>query len=76
MMANMLPEVENNLYCTKWLQEKLLSYFKDQIVISSIEGKPNVVTFLSTANKILSDFRNDQSSEDANVEKLYKQQQS
>ena len=70
MMANMLPEGENNPYCTKWLQEKLLSYFKDQIVISNIQGKSNVVTFLSTANKILSDFRNDQSSEDANVEKL------
>ena len=68
MMANMLPEGENNPYCNKWLQEKL-SYFKDQIVISYIQGIPNVVTFLSTANKILSDFRNDQSSEDAN-EKL------
>ena len=70
MMANMLPEQKGDAYCTKWLQEKLLTYFKDQIVISNIQGKPNVVTFISTANKILADFHSNRSSDDANVEKL------
>ena len=41
----MLPEGEVDPYFTKWMQRKLLNRFKDEIVISNIQGTQNVVNF-------------------------------
>ena len=44
-------------FSTKWIQKRLLEDFKDDIVIANnINGKSNVISFVSTASKILSDY--------------------
>ena len=43
-------------YSVPYLKKQNLADFKDQVVISNVNGKPDVITFLSTASKILQDF--------------------
>ena len=49
------------------MKQQLQSDLGDKIIISEINGKPNVVTFRSSAANILSEFKNKQlkDSEDA-----------
>ena len=44
--------------------------FKGQIVITNVNGNPDVITFTSTASKILQDFQKIESSADVEVEKM------
>ena len=50
--------VPSMLFCYSFhlYVSRLLADFKDQVVISNVNGKPDVITFLSTASKILQDF--------------------
>ena len=58
-------------FSAKWIQKRLLEDFKDDIVITSkINGKANVITFVSTASKILSDFHKSSSKNGTEVEKM------
>ena len=43
-------------YDNKTMKNKLTQEFGDEIVISSLEGKSNVVTFRSTVVKILENY--------------------
>ena len=43
-------------YSVPYLKKLILADFKDQVIISNVNGKPDVITFLSTASKILQDF--------------------
>lgn len=45
-------------YSSKYMKKKLLDHFGSRIVISEINGKPDVVTFKMTASEILNDFYN------------------
>ena len=45
-------------YSVKHLKRKLAVHFREDIMFSETDGKPNVVTLLSTANKILNNFYN------------------
>ena len=38
------------------MQQKLKEYFRDRIIQTEINGKPNVVTFRNKAKTILHDF--------------------
>ena len=48
-----------------WLKKRLLDRLKDQIVVTTISGTPDVVTFLETAPRILRNFKEDKVSRDA-----------
>ena len=37
----------------QWLRKRLLDRLRDQIVVTTINGTPDVVTFLETASRIL-----------------------
>ena len=56
-------------FSTKWIQARLLKDFPDEIIITSVSGKENVITFVSTANKILTDFHG-QNSKDPEAETM------
>ena len=43
----------------QWLKICLIDRLKDQIVVTTINGTPDVVTFLETAARILHNFRED-----------------
>lgn len=43
-------------YSEKYLKEKLLQYFKNEIIITNMKGKKNVVTFRTSAERILYQF--------------------
>lgn len=45
-------------YSFKHMKSELIRHFGDRIIITDINGRANVVTFRSTASKILSDFHN------------------
>ncbi|KAK7111652.1 hypothetical protein V1264_011253 [Littorina saxatilis] len=57
-------------YTTKWMKEKLLERFGENIIIANILGKSNVVTFRTTAKSILHDFYNSPKTNDDESEKL------
>ena len=61
---------DEEAYSLKHLKRRLLEHFGDAIVFSEINGKPNVVTFLSTANKILSNFYSNKKEDNSESEKL------
>lgn len=52
------------------MKNKLLQHFGDSIIITELNGKPNVVTFKRTAASILQDFYNEQKKEDPEMEKV------
>ena len=43
----------------QWLKKRLLDRLKDQIVVTTINGTPDIVTFLETASRILHNFKED-----------------
>lgn len=52
------------------MKSKLMEHFGDNIIITELNGKPNVVTFRQTAANILHDFYKAQKKEDPNIEKI------
>jgi len=52
------------------MKSKLMEHFGDNIIITELNGKPNVVTFRRTAANILHDFYKEQKKEDPNIEKI------
>ena len=52
------------------MKKRLKEYFGNKIIIIDINGKPNVITFYSTASAILQQFQQQQRNEDTEKEKL------
>ena len=42
-------------YTVKWLQQKLAEYFGEDIVVTHVRGKPNVISFRDHSHKIIRD---------------------
>ena len=63
-------DFNDTAYTEKHMRQKLESQFGDEIVISCIRGKQNVVTFRSVAEKILSQFGKSKKETDIEKEKL------
>ena len=55
-MEEYLSGTNSEAYGRQHMKTKLLEYFGDRIVITDINGKPNVVTFRTTAAAILQEF--------------------
>ena len=43
----------------QWLRKRLLDRLRDQIVVTTINGTPDVVTFLETTSRILHNLKKD-----------------
>ena len=65
-MNKMAEFPDQELYSARYITEKLKEHFGENIVIASINGKADVVTFRSTAWTILQNFYN--ASRDADPE--------
>ena len=57
-------------YTEKYMRQKLESHFGDEVIITCIRGKRNVVTFRSAAEKILEQFAKSKKETDSEQEKL------
>ena len=56
LMTDYMADSESTAYGHTHMKAKLLQHFGDQILITEINGKANVVTFRSTAETILQEF--------------------
>ena len=56
LMNDYLADSESTAYSHTHMKSKLKEHFSDQILITEISGKANVVTFRSTAETILQEF--------------------
>ena len=64
-MQELVPEG----YSGKYMRKKILEDYKDQVIISNLNGKPDVITFTSTAAKILQDFNEKKKKVDQDLDK-------
>ena len=59
-LSDLVSEMEKlcgtEAYSSVYMKKKLLEHFGDSIMISEVNGKPNIVTFKSTAHGILHSF--------------------
>ena len=55
-MEEYLNNTDSEAYGWSYMKTKLLEHFGDKIIITDINGKPNVVTFRTTATAILQEF--------------------
>ena len=55
----MLTSDHASTFEPQWLKRSLLDRLKDQIVVNTISGTPDVVTFLETASRTLYNFKED-----------------
>ena len=56
-------------YSGKYMKSKLLQHFGERIIVTEINGRPNVVTFRTTVNNVIQDLHN-QKQQDPQTEKL------
>ena len=68
LMESNHPEIEP--YSFPHMKTRLKEYFGNKIIITDINGKPNVITFYSTASATLQQFYQQQRTEDTEREKL------
>ena len=55
-MQTLTAEENCEPYSSPYMKQELKKHYGDRIIVTEINGKPNVVTFHSTANRILNDF--------------------
>ena len=70
MMAAKIP-AHSQAFTSKWLKARLLEQLKDEVIITNINNKTNVITFLEKASKILSDFKADKVERSEEEEKYH-----
>lgn len=61
---------ENLSYSQVHMKSKIQNHFGEDVIITEINGRPNVITLRKTAKNILQDFHQSQSQNDPEVEKL------
>ena len=64
-----LKDSSSDAFTSKWLKNRLMEYFKDDIAFTEINGKHNDVTFKTKAKNILHGFYKSRKSDDAEEEK-------
>jgi len=57
-------------YSHVYIKRKIEEYYKENIIITKINGKPNVVTFTTTVSKILHDFHQQSRKDDSISENM------
>ena len=66
-MSHLCPDVE--AYSVKYMKQKLISYFGDELVISNVHGRNDVVTVKETVAKILQQSKDSPQTDDEEAEK-------
>ncbi|KAK3747020.1 hypothetical protein QZH41_001487 [Actinostola sp. cb2023] len=69
-MEEYLGNEQEEPYSAWYMKTKLKEHYGDEIVITQLNGKPNVVTFRRTAQSIISDFFLQPKNEDCETEKI------
>ena len=69
-MEEYLEHCENWAYGHTHMKEKLKEHFGDRIVVTNVNGRPNVVTFKTTADAILQEFHAQSFGKDQEEEKM------
>ena len=69
-MSEYLSGTDTAPYGFKYMKEKILEDYGDKIIITEIDGKPNIVTMWSKASTILHEFYSCPKSENSESEKL------
>lgn len=69
-MEDGLKGTDSLPYSSKHMKRRLQEQFGDEVIIAEIDGKPNVVTLRSTAEKILHDFYFLPKKDDPEAEKI------
>ena len=69
VMKTKLLDSDYEAYSYNYMKQKLQQHFGDIIILTDINGKPNVVTFRTTARKVLQDYYS-QRKEDPEEEKI------
>lgn len=69
-MAEYLKGTDAQPYCFTYMKDQIQKQFGNQIIITEVNGKPNVVTWWSTAANILQEFHSQQKQESPEGEKL------
>ena len=64
LMNDFMADSESTAYGHTHMKARLKEHFGDQILITEINGKSNVVTFRSTAETTLQEFQNDHPEEE------------
>ena len=68
-MSELCVEKGRNPYDKKYLKKRITEDFDGSIIIANINGNADVISFRSTASKVLQDFHKKQHSDDSEVEK-------
>ena len=68
-MSELCVEKGRNPYDKKYLKKRITEDFDGSIVTANIYGNADVISFRSTASKVLQDFHKKQHSDDSEVEK-------
>lgn len=68
-MQSYLEGSDSQAYCVRRMKDKLNEHFKDQLFITEINGKSNVVTFRHRAATILSEFYKERNLEESQSDK-------
>ena len=68
-MAVYLSDSSGMPYGFTYMKKKIKDHYGDDIIIAEINGKSNVVTFTTTASKILHDFHQQTEKDDSMKEK-------
>ena len=69
-MTEYLSDTDHEAYGFTYMKQQIKKRFGDKVVITEINGKPNVVTFRSTAAAILQEFHSHSKNESQDDEKL------
>ena len=69
-MSELATAKGRDAYSLPHLKKRIKEDFEGKIVITTVDGNPDVVTFRSTAAKILQDFEKRKASDDVEVEKM------
>ncbi|KAL4235758.1 hypothetical protein ACF0H5_004150 [Mactra antiquata] len=56
LVGKMRERCEYTVYSTQHMKQRILEYFSDNVIITELHGKPNVVTLHHTATSILPGF--------------------
>ena len=69
-MEDNLADSGHSAYHYKHMHQKLKEHFGERIILTEINGKPNVVTFRNRAKAVLHNFYSQQRGDDPDTEKI------
>ena len=69
-MLEFLGDSADNVYSNRYMKDKVENYFGENVIITNVNGRPNVVTLRRTAASILKEFHVQQRNDDSEAEKM------